>query len=285
MSGTALLVNGEPITDEEIRAETAVLRQAVEQRGVELGFEQRMALRERAAATLVDRRLIYQEARRLKLAPTPEEINALGDTLVPRSDGVAGCRAGTDMQEVRREAERRLTYERMIAHWSRNIAPPKSTEVRDYYRSHAEQFRRPETIRVAHIARHIEGREPAEVRAEVEKARERLLAGEDWATITAECSDCPENSGDLGFIARGIMVEEFDKVVFEAPVNELTPVFETQFGFHVAIVRERRTAGIADLTEAGGHIADGLYRLKQDREVGRQLEILRRKARVEPGRQ
>ena len=281
MTDTRVIVNGEAIQGAEIRAEVAALRRELESRGFELSLDQRLRLWDRATEQLIERHLIFQECRRLGLAPSSSAIENLLNKLVPRADGVSGCRAGTDIAVVRGEAERRLTVERMIEYWCRNIRPPKSTEVRDYYRRHQEQFRRPETVHAAHLVRNKEGRDVMEVRTEMESARQRVLAGEDLATLAATCSDCPENGGDLGFFARGVMVEEFDTVVFAAPLRELTPVFETRFGLHVAFVHARRPEGIMELNEVGGNIAEALHRGKQDQEVGRQLEALRRKAVVQ----
>jgi parvulin-like peptidyl-prolyl isomerase len=280
MAGRQVLVNGEAIPDEEIRAEAALLRKDLESRGVELTLEQRLELRERATETLIERYLVFQECRRLGLSPSAREIEEAARALTPRMDGVAGCRAGTDLTEFMREAKRRLIFERMIALWCAALRPPKSTEVRDYYRSHREQFRRPATVHASHLVRHKEGRDSEEVQAEMNAVRQRLLSGEAFAALAATCSDCPENDGDLGFFARGIMVEEFDQVVFAAPLHEATPVFETRFGWHVAIVHDRRPEGIMELDEAAGPIAEALYRNKRDREVGRQLDALRRKAEV-----
>ena len=280
MAGSNILVNGETVADGEIRAEVAALRKDLESRGIELDLEQRLGLRERAASLLIERTLIFQECRRLGLAPSAAEIGETANTLVPRVDGALGCRAGTDLTEVTREDTRRLTVDRMIAHWCRNVRPPKSTEVRDYYRGHREHFHRPETVHVSHLVRNKEGHNVEALRAEMETLKQRLVAGEDFATLAATCSDCPENGGDLGFFARGVMVDEFDAVVFAAPVQTLTPVFETRFGFHIAVVHEHRPEGIMELEEVGGHIAEALYRGRQDEEVGRQLVALRRKAVV-----
>jgi hypothetical protein len=281
MAGIPVIVNGEPIQEAEIRAEVAAQRKDLEGRGIELDLERRMGLRDRAIAHLIERLLIFQECRRLGLMPSAREIEDLANTLVPRVDGVSGCRAGTDLSEVTREAGRRLTFAHIIAHWCRNIKPPKSTEVRDYYRAHQDQFWRPETVHAAHLVRNKESRVIEETRAEMESVRQRLLSGEDFAALAATCSDCLENGGDLGFFARGVMVEEFDAVVFNAPLHEVTPVFETRFGLHVAVVHERRPAGLMELTEVGGQIAEALLRGKQDQEVGRQLEALRRRAVVQ----
>lgn len=280
MAGGRVLVNGEAIEEAEIRAEVAGLRSELELRGIELDLEQRLELRERALAGLIEGRLIFQECRRLGLSPSAEEIAEEAGRLAPRADGVAGCRAGTDLAEATFQAERRLTVRRMIGHWCRNVRPPKSTEVRDYYRGHQAEFRRPESVHASHVVRHTEGRNEEEIRPEMERTRERLLSGEGIAALAATCSDCPENGGDLGFFARGVMVEEFDEVVFAAAPGEVTPVFRTRFGLHVAVVHERRPEGVMSLEEAGGHIAEALNRARQDQEVGRQLAALHRRAVV-----
>jgi hypothetical protein len=278
MGGVSVLANGEPIHEEDVRAEVAALRKQLERDGLELTLEQRLGLRDRAISQLIERLLIFQECRRLGLSPASSAIEEAASALAPRVDGVAGCRAGTDLSPYRREAERRLIFERMIAHWCRNVSPPKSTQVRDYYQGHREQFWRPETIHAAHLVRNKEGQDIEEIRSGMQNVRQRLMAGEDFAELAATCSDCPESGGDLGFFARGAMVEEFDAVVFEAPLHEVTPIFETRFGLHIAVVHDRRPEGIMELTEVGGHIAEALYRGKQDQEVGRQLQALRRKA-------
>lgn len=289
MAGPPIFVNGEPIQEAEIRAEVAALRKDLDSRGFELSLGQRLQLRDRAVARLIERRLIFEECRRLGISPSLSEIEEAASALDPNSagatrDGVTGCRAGADLTEATREATQRLTFERMIAHWCRNLRPPKSTEVRDYYRAHPDQFRRPETVRASHLVRHTEGRDLKDILTEMENTRQRLLAGEDFAALAATCSDCSENGGDLGFFARGVMVQEFDDVVFAAPLHEVTPVFETRFGVHVAVVHERRPEGVMDVTEVGGNIAEALHRGKQDREVGRQLEALRRRAVVQLGK-
>src|SRR3954463_6164078 len=105
-----LTVNGEVITDQEIRAATAAMRQELESRNGPLDLEQRMQLRERAMQGLVERTLIYQEARRLELNPTDAEVAE-----------AAGSRAGAESEELAQEARRRLTIERLIEHWGRGV--------------------------------------------------------------------------------------------------------------------------------------------------------------------
>ena len=137
-------------------------------------------------------------------------------------------------------------------------------------------------VHAAHIVKHAETAEQRteELRQTMEGLRARLLAGEDFVALAAGHSDCPENGGDLGFFARGTMVEEFDAQVFNAPLKTPTPVFETGFGLHIAIAYERRSAGVAKLEEVAAAIEKALFNALHDREVGEKLSQLQRSAVV-----
>jgi parvulin-like peptidyl-prolyl isomerase len=130
-----------------------------------------------------------------------------------------------------------------------------------------------------HVVRYIEGRSTEEERMVIERIRERLFQ-EPFAEVVTRYSDCPENGGDLGYFPRGVMVEEFDAVVFSAPLDELTPVFETPLGFHVALVKDRKKEGVLTLNEVAPQISHILLRQKLDREIGNRLNALRKNATI-----
>ena len=69
----------------------------------------------------------------------------------------------------------------------------------------------------------------------------KIEAGEDFAVIAKEFSSCPskQQGGDLGEFGPGMMVPEFDKVVFSAPLNEVQGPVKTQFGYHLLEVTSR----------------------------------------------
>ena len=73
-----------------------------------------------------------------------------------------------------------------------------------------------------------------ELKAEIE-------AGADFASIAKEHSSCPSSAqgGELGEFGPGMMVPEFDKVVFSAPVNTVQGPVKTQFGYHLLEVTSR----------------------------------------------
>ena len=77
----------------------------------------------------------------------------------------------------------------------------------------------------------------------VEAFRARIKAGEDFATLARLYSEDPGSAaegGDLGFMDRTMLVKEFAAMAFKLKPGELSPVFETEYGFHVLQVMERR---------------------------------------------
>lgn len=91
---------------------------------------------------------------------------------------------------------------------------------------------------------------PRDNPGEVEKVKKRLRGfiqevreGEDFATLAVLYSDDPGSAskgGDLGMVPRGTMVAAFDEVAFQLSNGELSTVFETEFGYHIMQMVERR---------------------------------------------
>ncbi|MDG6778546.1 peptidyl-prolyl cis-trans isomerase [Thiomicrorhabdus sp. zzn3] len=73
-----------------------------------------------------------------------------------------------------------------------------------------------------------------ELKAQIEQ-------GADFAEVAKEHSQCPSsrNGGDLGQFGPGMMVPEFDKVVFSAEVGSVEGPVKTQFGYHLVQVTSR----------------------------------------------
>ncbi|MAU36825.1 MAG: peptidylprolyl isomerase [Flavobacteriales bacterium] len=73
--------------------------------------------------------------------------------------------------------------------------------------------------------------------------RERVYNGEDFKMLATLYSDDPgsaSNGGELGFVNRGDLVPEFERAAFRLKKDEISEVIETQFGFHIVQLIERR---------------------------------------------
>lgn len=159
-------------------------------------------------------------------------------------------------------------------------AKPETVPVADdsiatYWRDHPAEFTEPGKARVRHILigfRPSDGPDAREAaRLKATEARRRIAGGEDFGTVAREVSDdtgSAAKGGELGELTRGSVVKEFGDVAFTIPVNELSEVFETKYGFHVLQVESRKPDHLRPLSDCveeihgvmGRDIADSLAR-------------------------
>ena len=74
-----------------------------------------------------------------------------------------------------------------------------------------------------------------------ENLKADIAAGTNFADAAREHSTCPsgKSGGDLGEFSPGMMVPEFDQVVFSAAIGEVQGPVKTQFGYHLIEVTAR----------------------------------------------
>ena len=89
-------------------------------------------------------------------------------------------------------------------------------------------------------------------KAEADAALARIKGGEDFAAVAKAVSidtGSGAKGGDLGCNPRGAFVPEFDKVAETQPVGQVSDPVQTQYGFHIILVRERKAASYDDAKE------------------------------------
>lgn len=90
----------------------------------------------------------------------------------------------------------------------------------------------------------VSAEEHTRARQKIDDLRKRIAEqGEDFAELAKKFSDDPGSGaqgGDLGFQKRGTFVPEFEAMAYKLDVNQLSPVVETEFGFHIIQLLERR---------------------------------------------
>ena len=81
------------------------------------------------------------------------------------------------------------------------------------------------------------------VRDELNELRERIVKGENFSMLAKLYSEDPGSAskgGELGFFDKGVMVSEFESAAFALKPGEVSPIVETQMGFHIIQLIERR---------------------------------------------
>ena len=120
-------------------------------------------------------------------------------------------------------------------------------------------------------------------KAEAEVLRERILAGEDFALIAEEFSEDPgsgSNGGNLEWLPKGATVGEFENVMLNSEVNEVSEVFESQYGFHFLEVTGKRVEDVTDY-QIEERAYSVLFSRKYDEELENTLRSMRAEAFVE----
>ena len=103
----------------------------------------------------------------------------------------------------------------------------------------------PTTIEISQIVKipEISSDEKSRIRKKLISFRDRIKNGEDFmvlATLYSDDTESAKNGGELGFVGRGELVPEFESASFALKGNQISEVIETQFGYHIIQLIERR---------------------------------------------
>jgi len=107
--------------------------------------------------------------------------------------------------------------------------------IRRMYEENAKLAAQGNEVRARHIL--------VETKAEAEALRVRLVAGEDFVALAREYSldaGSREEGGNLAYFTKDMLSPDFTRAVFAISEGELTPVFKTDYGWHIAEVQDIR---------------------------------------------
>ncbi len=137
-------------------------------------------------------------------------------------------------------------------------------ELRSYYEQHKSEYQSSEQRRASHILITVDEAADeatkAKARKQAEAALKRVKSGEDFAKVAQELSQDPgsaKQGGDVGFFAKGEMMEAFEKAAFALQKNAISNLVTTPFGYHIiklTDIKEAKKKGFeelkAELTDA-----------------------------------
>lgn len=179
-----------------------------------------------------------------------------------------------------------------------------------FYNENKDKFKHPDQVRASHI---LIGANPYQMQMELTdngkkkidinelkpKIEKQMKEKEELAKkIDKELKADPskfeqyvkkystdENSakqgGDLGFFAKEQMVPEFANVAFAAKPNTISDVVQTQFGYHIIMVKDRKAADITPFEKAKDNIKDYLTSREQIKALDELTVAAKKKAKIE----
>jgi len=281
-----LIINDERVDDAAIAQEIQAVSTQQRERPDRFEFDSQEELDEYAKENVICRVLLRQEAdKRIKFVPA-EEVEAAFKELKDQYGGEKEFYEAHEIDashdaEIKGDLEENLKVQKLMDELCKDVPPPTDEEVRAYYQENPDEFVYPQEIHVSHIVRRPGGEADAEsVFEEMKEIRKKLLAGADLAALAREHSDCTEDGGDLGFFSPGQMIEEFEAVVFSMADGEISPVFLTQFGYHVAKVHERRPERPCPFEDVRDDIRRRLGHDRKNERIGEFVEEARERSTI-----
>ncbi len=203
----------------------------------------------RAEEALIERTLVRQAAQsngpEIRAVDIKREVKrAMSNAGSPEAFHKYLEQTGTTMEAVEADIELRLKIDGLLDSVCATLTNPDDAACRAFYDKNPELFMTEEHVRASHIMRHCAGNalEEHAAHAELKAVRAEIENGKPFENFSRHCSDCPEDEGDLGYFSRGMMVPEFEDVVFNMQQGEVSAVFKTPFGLHIAKVIDRLPA-------------------------------------------
>jgi peptidyl-prolyl cis-trans isomerase C len=280
LQAVAVIVNGQKILESQIAEEVDKRMQArmkMMREGMEIPQERLMELRKQTRVQvgemLVDKALIDMALKEKNITVTLEQADESmkkfaeenGMTLEQMAEQIS--RSGMTRDDVRQQF---LTREKIEALLRLQIGdnPVTEAEAKAFYEENSEQFSKPEMVTASHILLMTQGKtdeEKDEIRKKAEGILERAQAGEDFAALAKEFSEDPgskDRGGEYTF-PRGQMVKPFEDAAFGLEDGQISPIVETQFGYHIIKRSHYKEAGMQSFDEVKEQLINQLSNQKR----------------------
>ena len=281
-----LVVNNQAIDDAIIDQEFSAIKAHYESMGSMSCCERDEEFRGYARDNIIFRALLTQEAQRSISEPNAKEVDEAFSKLKKDNGGddqfYASMSLTPDQDEIiRNDLAMNMQVETLRENIFAEIKHPTEEELIKYYSNNKDQFRDEDEVRASHIfksVREVEKRE--EIFNELCGIREKIINGLDFFEIAKSYSDKPEEEIDLGYYKRGELMDEFEIITFSMKLGEVSPVFNTAHGFHLAKVTDRKTGLTKPYEDVKSIIKEELILLAQDKKLREYVEELKSSANI-----
>ncbi|MBI9017829.1 MAG: peptidylprolyl isomerase [Phycisphaerae bacterium] len=284
----ALYINGQQVAQEMLDQEVERLRPDYDQYVTDVqGDEKEMQLHRWARENVIEQVLLRQAAHhdlgkvdeeKLNEQFTEIENNCGGREELLKQLETSGLTEAMLKEQIAAD----MKFQQMMARITSSALKPTEEQAKEYYTENKDEFMAGDMVHAAHIVRRPRDSEDVEkVHAELHQILTKIRNGASFQEQASIASDCPESAGDLGTFGRGQMVQSFEDVVFALEVGQVSDIFETEFGLHIATVYDKKPPRMLDFDEVKGHIMERLENENQQKAVEDFVDVLREKATIE----
>jgi len=270
------IVNGQKVSMGQY---VSALRKGVRERFYHGRVEEEEAkkFRKEVADELIERALLVQEAKRRKLKPDADEVEANVKAFDEKFQGDPEWAEARDkvLSELREKLNDDSLAE-VIKRSVTSVSVPSDSELRKYYEENKNLFTTPVRNRVSLILLRVDPSSSSEVwkqaSDEATSIVERINAGADFAELARihSSDQSAENGGDMGFVHLGMLGENAEKVLKIMEPGEVSAPVVLLEG--VSIFRlEERTPPALNAFDAVKERAQKLYQREKGEEAWKAL--------------
>lgn len=185
-------------------------------------------------------------------------------------------KTGDTEESIKERVEKNLRLRNFVRKKFFDDTNVSDEDLKVYYDKYPERFNKGEEVRASHI---LFGEADKDIALEI---HELLLNGEDFSEHAKTHSQCPsgQNGGDLGFFDRGKMVPEFEQAAFEMEPGEISDLVQTQFGYHIIKLTDKRAGGKFELEEIKEQLRQSMANSIVNHKITKYTEKLRNDAEI-----
>jgi len=267
------VVNDEALTLSEIQEEGQPVVRKIFQEYVGPERDRRLEQAQRQLMDdLIDRRLMYQIAKKEGMLPSAAEINGAIDELKRNNNATddAQFRAllkaeGLTLEQIKRSVGERLAIGRLLTRQIRSSIIITEDELVKYYESHQEKFKRTPTAEIRHLLVTVppDGDE-AKARSRVEEALAKIQGGADFVQVVRQYSDPPtgDSGGGVITVHRGELAPEIEAAAFGLRPGGVSQPIRTGAGWHLIKVEQVQAEPIPPFAEVRETVREQVFQEK-----------------------
>lgn len=225
---------------------------------------------------LITNKIIEQEGKKENIKVSKKEIDKELETFIEAYGGEEAFNAalqqsGVSLENFRTDIENFLIVEKIL---SPDIKITEE-EMKTYFEENKASFDQPEQVKASHIL--------VEDEAKAKEVAKKLAEGGDFAKLAKEYSTDTANAekgGDLGYFAKGEMVEEFEKVAFSLEKGKISEPVKTEHGYHIIKVTDKKAAKEATYEDHKKEVKEILFDEKINTEYPKWIDKQKEKYEI-----
>ncbi len=284
-SGPLAKVNGKVIKVEDIKDEVEAMKKVL--KGIPP--QEAEKIKKQILESTIHFTIMQEETEKLGIKITAQEIaSKMGEIMRDQNYKKFAAQMGQSEDYLKKMVSKTLLMEKLFSRVFNTNFQVTDKHINDYYQKNKEEFKRQPKVKASHILLKVAPEDDEKTKqgklTKLKSVLEKIKKGGDFVAMAKKHSQCPSSAsgGDLGEFTKDMMVKEFSEIVFNMKKGQVSEVFKTQFGYHIAKVTGIITAGYSTLDEVKQFIKNKILsqRVKPEK-IKEYMDKLLKSAQIE----